>query len=486
MNQFPFLECIGTGRLGLALHKEYVDQLRQVQEKCHFRYIRGHGLFHEDIGIYQRVKKGNRMETRYCFTYLDRIMDTFQDLGLRPLLELGFMPKAIASGTQTIFYWQGNTTKPGNEKEWVRLVQATLTHLKERYGESEVSQWPVEVWNEPNLPGFWENADLDAYLRLYEISSRAVKAVLPDVPVGGPAICGGASCNPWMETFLTFCEKNDLPLDFVSRHLYMAQTPEHHGRYTYHTMCTADDSIRELMETRSIMAAHPRFASLPLYVTEFNSSYNPFCPIHDTVQNAALMADLLSRLPEACQLASYWTFGDVFEEQGIPSTPFHGGFGLMANSCIPKPTLWTFAFFARLREAGPVIHQEPGLILAKDGNGYAGLCWQYCPDRQEKKTVRFALPLEGRWCLTRHTVDMTHANPLALWQAMGQPAALSREQADLLRDAAQPFVTMDALKAAETGDTQVQLDLKDNSLVYFTLTPAPLSPDDGYQVKWYR
>ena len=485
---YPFLNCIGTGRLGLALHKEYVDQLREVQKLCHFRYIRGHGLFHEDIGIYQKVKIGENLETRYNFTYLDRIMDTYQELGLKPLLELGFMPKAIASAEQTLFYWACNTTPPADDDEWVRLIQATLAHLRDRYGEAEVSTWPVEVWNEPNLPGFWKDADLDAYLHLYEISSKAVKSVLPDIQVGGPAVCGGSSCNVWVDTFLTYCETHDLPLDFITRHLYMAQTPERHARYTYHVMCDADFSIRELHETNEIIRSHPRYAGLPLYVTEFNSSYNPFCPIHDTVQNAALMADLLSRLGEECALASYWTFGDVFEEQGIPGTPFHGGFGLMGGSLIPKPTLWTFAFFEKLRELGGGAEPaEKGdrCLLMKTAGGYAGMAWQLCPEKAEERTAEFRLSMPGRCCLTTRTVDMENGNPLAAWHAMGQPASLSKAQADLLRQAAMPRVSVQALES-EDGQVTVRIPMKDNAVVFFTLESAPLQPDDGYDAGWYR
>ena len=150
--------CIGTGRMGLALQKEYFEQLKLVQEEIGFKHIRVHGLFSDDMAIYHEYEDGEgKKQVEYNFTYLDLVMDSYRELGLRPFLELGFMPGKMASGSQTIFYWKGNTTPPKDYGAWCDMVTATLKHLMERYGEEEVVKWPIEVWNEPNLPGFWSS-----------------------------------------------------------------------------------------------------------------------------------------------------------------------------------------------------------------------------------------------------------------------------------------------------------------------------------------
>ena len=475
--------CIGTGRLGLALHEEYVDQLRKVQELCHFRYIRGHGLFCDDLAIYQRISTDHGEETRYNFVYLDRIMDTYLELGLRPFLELGFMPSKLASGTQTLFYWKANVTPPSDEAEWVALVENTLSHLAQRYGQDEVAQWPVEVWNEPNLPGFWEHADRDRYFRLYEITSSAVRRAVPGIRVGGPAVCGGTSCLPWIDAFLTFCEERDLTLDFLTRHVYMAQTPIHQGRYEYHDMCDASTSMQELADTRAVMKQHPRYADLPIYVTEFNTSYNPFCPIHDTVQNASIMSSFLSLVGDYADSCSYWTFGDVFEEQGPPSTPFHGGFGLMANGCIPKPTLWAFSFFTRLR--GQCVYRDEHLILLQHETGYEGILWQICKDQPQDLKVELSLPCTERAMLVCKRVDASHGNPLKSWIDMGQCPYPSKAQTALLRACAHPFVET-SVPEQMNGCAHFQLKAEDNTVLHFQLLNAPAFHDDGYDEKWYR
>ena len=472
--------CVGTGRMGLAMQKEYHAQLTMAQELCHFKHIRGHGLFCDDMAIYQPWTDAEGAEHEgYNFTYLDRVMDDYRSLGLKPFIELGFMPDKMASGTQTIFYWKGNTTPPADHQKWADVIKATLRHLAERYGENEVSTWPCEVWNEPNLPGFWEHADEDAYHQLYKTSVLAVKEALPRMRVGGPAICGGATSLDWVRNFLTFCRDEKLPVDFLTRHAYMGETPERQGRYLYHTMRTVDSIIEEMQATRDIIDSFPEFAGMEMHVTEFNTSYHPFCPIHDTNYNAALIAGLLSRMGDVCASYSYWTFGDVFEEQGVPSRPFHGGFGMIANQCIPKPTLWTFHFFNNLR--GECVYRDDNtLILRKADGSYEGVAWNICKEEREAIALDLELPLAGKCVLTTETVDETTCNPLKVWHDMGEPASLTDAQLRFLRQAGQPLC-----ETAQIEGGKVTLALKENAVVRFTVKLISGAPDYGYNYNWY-
>ena len=267
------LYCVGTGRMGLALQKEYYEHLKLVQEKIRFKYIRGHGLFHDDVGIYREVGRGENKHEFYNFSYLDRIVDMYLELEIRPFLELGFMPQALKTGEQSIFYWKGNVTPPSSYEKWAELVKTTMEHLVERYGRKEVITWPVEVWNEPNIP-FWAGT-MEEYFKLYDYSAKAIKEVDPRIPVGGPAICG-VQTDRWLRGFIEHCIKSGSPLDFISRHCYSANSPEWRGHYTYHTMRGPEFTIEELKETRAIMADYPLTKDMPLHITEFNSSTTRF------------------------------------------------------------------------------------------------------------------------------------------------------------------------------------------------------------------
>lgn len=474
--------CVGTGRMGLALQQEYQEQLAMAQAECRFKHIRGHGLFSDDMGIYQPYADAEGNERiSYNFTYLDRVMDYYMANGLKPFLELGFMPEKMASGTQTIFYWKGNTTPPEDHQKWADMIKATLRHLADRYGEDEVSTWPCEVWNEPNLPGFWEHADEAKYHELYATSVKAVKEALPKMRVGGPAVCGGSTTPDWIRNFLTFCRDNALPVDFLTRHAYMGETPERHGRYLYHTMRTVESIAEEMQGTRDIIDSFPEYAGMEMHITEFNTSYHPFCPIHDTNLNAAYIAGLLARLGDMCASYSYWTFGDVFEEQGVPPRPFHGGFGMIANGLIAKPTLWTFAFFNNLK--GECVYRDEHAVIMKKADGsYEGVVWNLCREERSELSIDLALPLPARAVLTTETVDEVVCNPLKCWHDMGEPASLTAAQLRFLRQAGQPLCETALLENAD----KLTLTLRENAVVRFTAAASPDDSDYAYDYEWYR
>ena len=264
--------CIGTGRMGLALQKEYYEQLKYVQENIGFKHIRGHGLFSDDMAIYQEYKddEGNIIP-EYNYTYLDLVMDSYISLGLKPFLELGFMPDKLASGTQTVFYWKGNVTPPKSYDAWCALVKNTLRHLMERYGADEVVTWPIEVWNEPNLPGFWKDADMEEYFRLFKETFYAVKEVDKRFQVGGPAICG-VNDEKWIRRFMEFCHDNKIALDMVTRHHYTTEMPERDGHYSYQELTGWEFGRDNLHMTREIVDSFEEYKGSKIHITEFNTS----------------------------------------------------------------------------------------------------------------------------------------------------------------------------------------------------------------------
>jgi xylan 1,4-beta-xylosidase len=407
-------------------------------------------------------------------------MDAWLENGLEPFLELGFMPEKLSSSGQTLFYWKAHTVPPRDPEAWCRLVQETLKHLIHRYGREKVETWPAEIWNEPNLRGFWENADKAKYLELYRITVKAVKEVLPGMRVGGPAICGGEGSQQWISDFLAFCRDEKLPVDFVTRHAYLGQTPEHQGRYLYHKMNDPEILIAEMQESRDIIDSFPEYAGMEMHVTEFNTSYHPFCPIHDTNYNAALVAGLLSRMGDVCASYSYWTFGDVFEEQGVPSRPLHGGFGMIANQCIPKPTLWAFHYFNNLK--GECVHRDDNCLIMKKADGsYEGVAWNIAQAERAEAALSIALPLTGKCVLTAEIVDETTCNPLKAWHDMGEPASLTDTQLRFLRQAGQPLC-----QTQQIEDGQVALTLKENAVIRFSVKEVAPQVDYGYDYTWYE
>lgn len=477
--------CIGTGRMGLALQQAYQEQLKLVQEKIGFSHIRGHGLFCDDMAIYHTYTDAEgRLQEEYNFTYLDLVMDSYRRVGLKPFLELGFMPEQMAGGDQTVFYWKGNVTPPVCYERWRRLVQAVLWHLMNRYGAEEVVTWPVEVWNEPNLPVFWKDADMQEYFRLFRETFRAVKEVDPRFQVGGPAICGVDDAR-WMRCFLEFCREERIPLDSVTRHHYTTDVPQTEGHYGYVNLTEPEEGMETLKETRRIVDSFPEYAGLPIHITEFNTSYIPNCPLHDTNQNAAYIAYLLSCLGDENQSYSYWTFGDIFEENGVPFTPFHGGFGLVANGLIEKPTFWTFAFFKQL--TGRCVHRSPEAVIVEQEDGsFAGVVWNLSLERCGRELlISLDMPAEAgaEYCLLTKTVDEVCCNPLKVWHDLGEPANPDETQLERIREGAKPLLFTER-RRSEGGWLTFELKLSEQAVLYFECRNIQPEGDRGYS--WER
>lgn len=463
--------CVGTGRLALALQKEYLEHLKLVQKAIGFDYIRGHGLLHDDLGIYREVEVNGEIRPFYNFTYLDRVFDSYLELNIRPFVELGFMPSALASGDQTIFYWNGNVTPPKDYEKWSLLIRAVVSHLVQRYGLEEVLKWPFEVWNEPNLINFWKDADQAEYFRLYKATAEAVKSVHPGLQVGGPAICGGT--DHWITDFLQFCHKHGAPVDFVSRHAYTSAQPNRKTfEFYYQELYSNTYMLNEFKLTREMIQASP-YPELPLHITEYNTSYNPTNPVHDTVLNAAYLARILSEGGDYADSFSYWTFSDVFEESDVPKSLFHGGFGLVALHGIPKPTFHLFAFFQAL--GNTQLYRDEQVIVTRRADGSIALvAWNPVMDKGEGflKELTLHIPVSFRDAfIKRQTVDEEHANPWNTWRQMGRPRFPDRASIETIRLAAAPLLRTCRLRCTD-GMATLHLTLTKNEVTLIELTPV--------------
>jgi xylan 1,4-beta-xylosidase len=469
--------CVGTGRLNLALRADYQESLARVQRDIGFRYIRGHGLLSDDMAVHRRSGDG---VTRYSFTYVDQVFDRFLELGIRPFVELGFMPTALASGDDTVFWWKGNITPPNDWDEWAALVRAVIRHLIDRYGLAEVRTWPIEVWNEPNLVNFWKDADQQAYFRLYELTARTVKDVDAELQVGGPAISPGS--DEWWEPFAEFVTRRDVPIDFVSRHAYTSGPAQHVPFGTYQTLAAPGTLLDQFDAPRKHLAG-TALAGLPVHITEYNSSYRPDNPIHDTAYHAAYLAPVLTGGTELVDSYSYWTFCDVFEEENVPTSLFHGGFGLLTHRQVPKPTYHLYTFMARMG-SHVLARGEDHLVCATDDGRITVLAWQPVggtdgPDAPARHEVRLSVPMTGpRAFVRRERVNEHDGNAFGAWRELGRPRSPDLRTLDVLRDCARPALEH---RSAAVVDGRVDLDLvlARHEVTFVELTPVHAEEHEG-------
>jgi xylan 1,4-beta-xylosidase len=433
------------------------------------------------MGVYRPYEWQGERRVRHSFTYVDQVVDAYLDLGIRPFLELGFMPAELASGDQTVFWWHGNVTPPRSAREWADLVRSTLSHLVDRYGLDEVRGWPIEVWNEPNLTDFWQGADEQAYHRLYEVTAHAVKEVDAELRVGGPAVSPGA--DEWLDRFAEFADRRDVPVDFVSKHAYTSGPAQHVPFGVHQTLAPATDLLTQFATPRERLKG-TRLAGVPVHITEFNSSYRPDNPVHDTAFHAAYLAPVLAAGGDHVDSFSYWTFSDMFEEAGVPTALFHGGFGLLTHRQVKKPTYHLYAFLARMGDQLLARGEDHLVTRHRDGR-VTVLAWAPVDVSGDtpgprRHTVRLSVPMRtGEAFVRRSTVDEEHGNARTAWQRMGSPRSPRPHQLDVLHEAAEPLRRHERLPVA---DGRVRLEL---TLTRHEITLVEVSAVDDEEPEWW-
>ena len=359
---------VGSDYPGTLIRDDSQAQLKLAIDELGFRYIRFHAIFHDVLGTV-KVENG---KTVYDWTKIDQLYDELLAKHIKPFVELSFTPDALATSQNSIFYWHGNTSHPKPEG-WHALIDAYVRHIEARYGRDEVRTWYFEVWNEPNLSGFWEGADQQAYFALYDLTSRTIKDVDPALRVGGPSTAGAA----WIPEFLAHIKQSGAPLDFVTTHTYGVQGGflDEEGKSDTKLDPSPDAIIGDVRRVREQISASA-FPGLPLYFTEWSTSYTPRDPVHDSYISAPYILTKLKASEGLLQGMSYWTYSDLFEEPGPPTASFQGGFGLLNREGIRKPAFFAYKYLHRLDGDRIATKDTEAMLATKDGN-LTALVWDF-------------------------------------------------------------------------------------------------------------
>jgi len=504
--------CVGAGRANEALRADWQQHFREAVDVLGARYVRFHGLFHDDMFVY-RATDGSGFgpgvpmaEPLYTFSYVDKVFDFILQTGARPFVELGFMPRELATRTDTLFWWKAHCSPPKDMRRWSQLVVAALEHWVERYGLQEVRQWRFEVWNEPNLvPYFWTGTRTQ-YFELYEATARAVKAVDPELKVGGPATsvfvpdsryAGEYEDRPaqhataaaedvdaldwrpvWIEELIGWCSARAVPLDFLSTHLYPTDVAFGAGGEARHLRRHADATRDDLAVLQKLITRSP-FPDAELHITEWSTSPSSRDRIHDTVFAATYITRAFLSCAALADSLSYWTFTDVFEEGGAGIGPFHGGFGLVNEQGIHKPTFHALAMLARLGDR-LLASTEHGVVTRHSATGAVAAVFYNYPEQMGVRPVGSETSYQATRALAalgpdrrvRHTVegvtpgarfraetlDWHHGNVAEAWYRMGAPLNLTPAQTAELRGIADDL-RVEVLTASDDGRLEIDLEL---------------------------
>ena len=425
-------QMFGSGRANLALRESYRDDLRSVKQITGFSYVRFHAILMDENGVYSEDAQGRPV---YNFSYVDQIYDGLLHDGVRPFVELSFMPRQLAAREVFMSFWyKPNVAPPKDWSKWDDLIYQFTKHLVDRYGIDEVATWYFEVWNEPNLD-FWAGDPKQAtYFELYDHSAINIKRVSQRLRVGGPATAQAA----WADAFIKHCADNHVPVDFVSTHVY--------GNDSAHDVFGTEETIpRDQMVCRAVKKVHEQIKAsplpdLPLIWSEFNASYKAEPEVTDALYMGPWLANTIRTCDGLVEVMSYWTFSDVFEEQGVVKQPFYGGFGLLAVGGIPKPAYNAFKLLHRLGEERLALDSESALLTRrKDGTLVVAL-WNLFPPGQSGPPRIMTLQVKDgararRAYISR--VDPSDGDVLPAYEKMGAPPYPTAAQLETLRKAAE-------------------------------------------------
>ena len=456
-------------------------------------YIRAHHLLTSGNGVAELKWSSSNVfslgadgKPVYDFTITDQTFDEYQRAGVRPFVELGFMPKDLAANVAGVNEYQvhfpgptmagASNNPPKDYAMWGELVRKFTEHLVVRYGRGKVSTWYFEVWNEPDIV-YWHGTEQE-YFKLYDYAVAGVRAALSDAKVGGPAATGPGSEKSvgFLEAFLNHClsdrsaaDDRPVPLDFISFH--PKGRPETVGE---HVRMGLGDELNAARTGFQIVAKYPRFKRLPIILSEADPEGCAACSMKTNPANAYRNGPLYA----AYTAVAMKSLLDLGEQRGVNlaamlswSFEFEGkdyfeGFRTLATNGIDKPILNVFRM-AGLMSGDRVETESSGQValgdILKSGvrqapdvdafatkglhqsatNQAAVMVWNYHDDDMPGPAAAVQVTIAGipagvkRVLLEHYRIDEEHSNSYTVWKQMGSPQAPTTEQYELLRRAGQ-------------------------------------------------
>lgn len=349
-HNFRKLCCVGSTRD--LLFSEVQDMLRQLQKEMPFEYVKFHGLLSDDMMVYDELPDGTPI---LSFTFIDKVLDFLISIGLKPLIQLSFMPKALASDKEkTSFFMQYNTSPPKDINKWVYLVTSLTKHLIDRYSLNEVLKWPFCVWNEPDTsPEMFGFKDNISFYNFYKATYFALKQIDKRIIVGSPSLLFLLD-DPlnWYYPFFEYCYTNNCLPDFLNIHYYdddiemMAKTPA--NNVILNRLNTDENSFSNYLDSLFERLEYYHIKNIPVYMTEWNLTVNHRNLINDTCFKACYMSKNLLENYDRLNSFGYWSLTDFLCELQPSEMLFHGGLGLFTMNGIPKAPYHAFKLLSKL------------------------------------------------------------------------------------------------------------------------------------------
>ncbi|MDR9853474.1 helix-turn-helix domain-containing protein [Paenibacillus sp. VCA1] len=466
--------CLLTaGRAAEGLREQWRRQLADIQSEQRFQYIRFHGIFNDEMMVYDENDDG---EPEYNWNYVDELYDFLLSVQIRPFVELGFMPGKLRRSDETIFWWKGNISPPKDMGKWRHLVSSFVRHCINRYGLAEVKRWYFEVWNEPDAYEICWAGTKEEYFEFYAATVDAIKEISPDLRVGGPALNYITVWETeWMQEFLRYNADHGVRIDFFSFHSYSEYWPGGEKGKGLSNTQPPGFFVDTIHKVRERIADSP-FPHLELHLTEWNFSLYPGNLLHDTMFMAPFVVKNAIDSIRLLKSLGFWTFTDIFEETGAGRSPFHGGFGLINMHGLKKPSYYAFAMLNKLGRR--LIGRGSNYVVTREGENiqilvcnyvhvdalFASGEWSAISEKNRYGVFENGEPLEleleldglcGDYKITFQVLSREQGSVFDAWLEMGAPEFLEPEEVDYLQKRSGPALRTEMLRQASSHTIRI-------------------------------
>ena len=460
--------CVGSGQAKLAVRSDYARQLKFIHDELGIQRVRFHGIFDDSMQACMGVDDfaplpGSKKFRNYNFHNTGIAYDNILAAGMKPWVELSFMPSKLAKGKKKVAVnAEGRCTMPKDDGEWQAFLRAFIRYLLNRYGKEEVESWYFEVWNEPNMFAFFAGKQED-YFHLYEITVKAIRSVDDQLKVGGPATSNG----DWIEDFIRFVEQNRLPCDFISTHNYPGEAigEVFLGKIMFENivggakrMLTAKpgralDGIRTMMpdtsENQELAKGQMRAVTqkvaeavagrYPVYLSEWNCNGTLTAATNDDKKVAAFDVKTIDEMDDFVTGSSIWCFSDIFDEFLLLPDEFSGGFGLLTVNGIPKPQFHALKLMAGTggrKYCLPYTNGEVEIAVYESDTEKRVFVYRQRMKNVAEPACRYDVELElngNPESVSLYRIDKDHCNPKRIWEEMGSPTEMNPAQIEEIK-----------------------------------------------------
>lgn len=451
-------KLINFGRASDGIREDVRGQLRQLQKEIKFEHIRFHGIFFDDMKVYNVSNDGY---VSYNWTYVDELFDFFKEVDIKPFVELRFVPSELARSDKTTKDLKANIDLVKHMKLWIDLLKEFIRHCINRYGIEEVTTWYFEVGAEVEFESIFLAGTGGDFFEFFKEIFLGIKSISEELLVGGPGLTHGKILNTtWLEDFSQYCNNNNMDLDFVSIHICPEYIPQEDSNHTLNMINEVNKKIDNNMDYK------PEF-----HITEWNAYSYSDNYIHDTSYVATYIIKNVLECLGTVDSLGYLTLADIFEEKKLGVSHFHGGFGLFNKDGLKKASYYAYYLLNKLGKE--IIDKGDDYIVTKDGNGIQILAYNYVYfddlflsgdtsalthtnryniyENKSEKNFEFNIKgINGKYKVTRYSLNRESGSVYDEWVKMGAPKNMSNEEICYLDGVSRPSI--------KTGNIVVEKD----------------------------